>query len=285
MKRQVYGSHYTYPGGVAFAVMVARACQLMPSSYPNVVLRFFFAFYTQWLSRHDRILPVYITASLENQGRIQGLPESWDPQRESCREDLFPVINPAYPYVNDAHNIGRCGLEAFYTEITRAHQVLSDSDSPLEKIWELYHITDWYDQYLLVQVCSWADNEEDAKRFHTAWSSYVASKLRFFIYDMEQLVDIRPYPHKIDNTAIKQTGQYRAFVGECFFVLAVKERNNETKLDLSMFFEAFKRFKHFIADGCVNTEDGVRFVFNGEAMRGPYFRLVDAAHLPFAMEK
>ncbi|KEG14072.1 putative poly(A) polymerase, putative,polynucleotide adenylyltransferase [Trypanosoma grayi] len=285
MRRQVYGSIYSYPSGVVLAVMVARACQVMPASHPSVVLRFFFMFYTVWLTCHDHISPIFITASLEARRRIPGLPESWSPQKAACREDLLPVINPAYPYVNDARNVGRCGLEVFYAELTLAHRILSNTDAPIDDIWVPYNIKSDYSRFLLVQVSCESKEEDDegAKTDLAAWSSYVASKLRFFIYGVERIVNARPHPHKLDDSTVGSLAESRRRFKSSYFAIGVRKRNDDRKLQMSMFTESFENFSNAVREGCTDGKGGRGFQYNKDTMQGPWFSLVDAEDLPSAI--
>ncbi|ESS70861.1 poly(A) polymerase [Trypanosoma cruzi Dm28c] len=236
MRRKVYGNLYCYPSGVVLAIMVARICQVMPASHPNVLLRFFFLFYTQWLSRHDRISPVYITTSLESRGRIPGLPDSWDPRRDACRDDLLPVINPAYPYVNDARNVGRCSLEVFYAELTYAYRLLSNLETPLETIWEPYHILDDYSTFFVVHVTCEEENEEKLEAVLSVWSSYVLSKLRILLYALERLVDARPYPQKLNDGPPRSVPKSGRFLKGSCFIVGIKEKVGRRFPQKNLFF-------------------------------------------------
>lgn len=280
MRREVYRNMYSYPSGVVLAVMVARVCQVMPSNLPSVVFRFFFLFYSQWLSCHDNIFPIFITTSLEPYCRIPGLPESWNPKRPACRDDLFPVINPAYPYVNDARNIGRCGLEVFYAELTRAHRLLFSSDLPLDEIWRPYQITMDYSSFILVHVACEGDDAQQVTASLAAWSSYVMSKLRLLIYALERIVDARPYPHMLhDNSIVNGVGSHCYFKGNCF-AIGVRERNAERTLHKSMFFEAFEELRYAVLKGCTAANDRLGFHRDERIMREPWFSLVGAADVP-----
>ncbi len=49
--RGIYGNVLGYPGGVAFAIMVARICQLYPNAAPSLVVARFFSIYARWKVR------------------------------------------------------------------------------------------------------------------------------------------------------------------------------------------------------------------------------------------
>lgn len=47
-KRGVYSNVMGYPGGVAWALMTARICQLYPTAAPAAIVGKFFPIYSQW---------------------------------------------------------------------------------------------------------------------------------------------------------------------------------------------------------------------------------------------
>nr|CCC89777.1 putative polynucleotide adenylyltransferase [Trypanosoma congolense IL3000] len=280
MRRQVYGNIYTYPNGAVFAIMVARVCQVLPSPYPSVLLRFFFLFYTQWMSRHDHISPVYLTATLESRGRIPGLPESWKPAKNECFRDLFPVISPAYPYVNDASNVGRCGLESLYSEITQAQRVISASDTlSLEKLWRPYCIMEDFAHFLLVEVSSLGDDMADAERILGRWGSYVGSKLRFLIYSVERFVHARPHPHKLrakmDGTFVDR----KVCCSSIYFLIGVRSKNSGSSLRRCMFDEATDEFIYALQDGCSTENQSRSFHRDERKMHWPQVKLIGTSEI------
>ena len=67
VKRGIYGNKFTYPGGVAVAVLVARVCQLHPKACASTLLTKFFTTYSIWFSTDTatrRNPPVFLTEIL-----------------------------------------------------------------------------------------------------------------------------------------------------------------------------------------------------------------------------
>ncbi|CAD2218651.1 poly(A) polymerase [Angomonas deanei] len=179
--RRVYGHLFTYPNGVALAIMVSRVCQVCPSSQISDLFKFFFKFYFSWFSKTDHIYPVYITPSLATgQQRYAGMPSSFDPTNPRCQEDVLPVINPAFPYVNACHTVGKSGLRCFYMELSRAHSILlQETDSlavrSLMQPIELSAIP----FFLLVHVPCYCRGLAECEWNLKLWKGFVESKFRF----------------------------------------------------------------------------------------------------------
>ncbi|AAZ10350.1 poly(A) polymerase [Trypanosoma brucei brucei TREU927] len=275
MRRMVYGNVYTYPNGAVLAIMVARVCQVLPSSHPSTLLRFFFLFYTQWMSRHDRISPVYLTATLEGRGRIPGLPDSWKPSKDKICCDLFPVISPAYPYVNDASSVGRCGLEALYSEITRVQCILTEARTlPLEEMWEPYRIEEEYSTFLVVGVSCAGHSMAETEQALSVWSSYVASRLRILIYSIERHAQARPCPRKIRPKKDNHVGGSSCFLS-VNFLIGVKAKEGGPTPQPSLFTEACGEFHHAVKEGCNNDSIPWSFQRNDRAMHWPRVKFLE----------
>lgn len=171
VRRGVYGNNFAFPPGVTLAIMVARTCQVYPAHHPSVLLRFFFMFYTQWLARHNAVKPLFITEQVKpDLKKVIGMWESWDPNRESVRDELLPVINPAFPSNNTSYNVGRSGLEQFYREITRGHLMLQRQAAfhEWETLWEPYHIGEEFSSFMVVEVPPAPSTETTAEDLETA---------------------------------------------------------------------------------------------------------------------
>lgn len=89
-QRAVYANVYGFPGGVAWAMLVARICQLYPNAVSAVILEKFFQIYSQWNWPQPVLLKQIEDGPL--QVRV------WNPRLYAMdRQHRMPVITPAYP--------------------------------------------------------------------------------------------------------------------------------------------------------------------------------------------
>nr|VDD38191.1 unnamed protein product [Brassica oleracea] len=99
-KRGVYSNVSGFLGGINWALLVARICQLYPNALPNMLVSRFFRVYTQWHWPNPILL-----CSIDDEGSsFLGL-QVWDPRRNP--KDLLhkmPIITPAYPCMNSSYN-------------------------------------------------------------------------------------------------------------------------------------------------------------------------------------
>lgn len=134
--RGIYGNVLGYLGGINCAIMVARVCQLFPSSSQSELIVKFFQVYSHWkwptpvlLSRLQQELPQAPPeeAKLRQQCSLPSKPPNpsfwvWDPERQ---DDCMPLITPVCPSMNSAHNVTKHTLERVQSEVKRGAKLLN----------------------------------------------------------------------------------------------------------------------------------------------------------------
>ncbi len=176
-QRALYGNIVGYPGGVAYALMVARICQLYPrAAAPNIVLKFFFLM-RKWNWPNPVLLQNHEDAPLTLR--------EWDPAVwPGDKRHLMPVITPAYPRANTCHTIGPSTRMVLMREMERAEKIVRtvyDSGRPWKDLFERHNFfTDAYKHYICVITAG------KTKAASQAWSGLVESKVKWLISGIEQ---------------------------------------------------------------------------------------------------
>ncbi len=184
-KRDLYCNKLGYLGGISWAVLVAKVCQLFPGLPPNRLIEKFFKVFARW----DWKVPVLLCDIREPKG-INITVQNWNPRaRENDMQHLMPIITPAFPCINSAFNVSHTTLSVIRRELVRAAKVAGRINSRVEgyawpRLFARYELFSKYRRFIRVDVIS-------GKKEHMRWVGFVESKLRLLVLELEQLPQIR----------------------------------------------------------------------------------------------
>lgn len=235
-RRGIYGNAVGFPGGVAWALLTARVCQLFPTASASTLLSRFYRCFVTWPWPG----PVHITPATDlNLGH-----RVWNPRQfRADGAHLMPIITPVYPCMNTTFNVTKSTLSIIQSELERGLRITNRIDEPGAfrdvSIWsELFQPVDFfslYDFYLQVQV-SGADEIETR-----SWMGWVQSRLRHLVALLERVPglkgghpNIKAYDHKepgLENMAFS------------FFIGLMRDTptgGSKQKLDISQAVIDFK---------------------------------------------
>ncbi|XP_008794102.2 nuclear poly(A) polymerase 4-like isoform X2 [Phoenix dactylifera] len=189
-KRGVYSNVTGFLGGVNWALLVARVCQLYPNAVPSMLVSRFFRVYTQWRWPN----PVMLCPIEEHE---LGFPV-WDPRKNPRdRTHHMPIITPAYPCMNSSYNVSTSTLRVMMEQFQTGNKICEDIE--LNKaIWsalfEPYLFFETYKNYLQVDII--AADVEDLR----LWKGRVESRLRQLTLKIERdtygMLQCHPYPNE-----------------------------------------------------------------------------------------
>lgn len=175
-QRAIYANVYGFPGGVAWAMLVARICQLYPNAVSAVIVEKFFHIYTKWSWPQPVLLKPIEDGPL--QVRV------WNPRLyPQDRLHRMPVITPAYPSMCATHNITSSTQTIIMQELERGSEIMNQISAG-RKLWgDLFQRHDFFFRYkfYLCIVASTQSTDED----HAKWSGMVESKLRILVQKLE----------------------------------------------------------------------------------------------------
>ncbi|KAL9116259.1 MAG: hypothetical protein Q9227_000630 [Pyrenula ochraceoflavens] len=178
-RRAIYANIMGFPGGVAWAMLVARVCQLYPQATGSTIIHKFFTLIGQWNWPSPIMLKQIETGTLK----------VWNPQLyPGDRKGLMPIITPAYPSMNSTFNISKSGKEIITKELKRGGQIAAKILANQLQWKDLFSKHTFFTRdhkYYLSVVAS--SNDKDAS---LAWSGMVESKVRILVMRLEDLVDL-----------------------------------------------------------------------------------------------
>lgn len=160
-------------GGVNWAILVGRVCQLYPNASVSMLVTRFFRFYTEWK------WPLPITLCRIEEGTLGLSFQVWDPRRNPHDSyHLMPIITPAYPSMNSSYNVSESTLRVMKEEFRRGRDLCDALErTPAQNcdwlpLFEDFSFFDMYNHYL--QILATAANPDD----HRSWKGWVESRLR-----------------------------------------------------------------------------------------------------------
>lgn len=209
-RRAVYSNSLGYLGGVAWAILTARICQLYPNAAPSVLLSRFFRIYDEddWKWGVAGATPVLLCPISPGIASLSF--KVWSPTAPGSARHIMPVITPSFPSMNTTHNVSRFTLQTMKLEIAHTKKLVDDvvtkastsgeGSSPGVAAWErLFERSSFFGDfscYLAVDV--FADDAESYSR----WKGLVESKLRFLLHRLDELplvTQVRPYPDSLEG--------------------------------------------------------------------------------------
>lgn len=120
-RRGVYSNAFGYLGGISWALLVGRACQLYPYAAPAKLVLKFFAIFSEWdWSRAVQLCPIK-----EYSGEA-GLMyfHVWNPKVNAHdRFQNMAVITPSFPCMNSTYNVTQTTLNVLKGEFSRGHKM------------------------------------------------------------------------------------------------------------------------------------------------------------------
>ncbi|CAL0313793.1 unnamed protein product [Lupinus luteus] len=186
--RSVYSNVTGFLGGINWALLVARICQLFPNALPNMLVSRFFRVYTQWRWPN----PVLLCAIEEGSLGLQ----IWDPRRNpKDRFHLMPIITPAYPCMNSSYNVSSSTLRIMTEEFQRGNEIceaMEASKADWDTLFEPYPFFEAYKNYLQIDIS--AENADDLRQ----WKGWVESRHRQLMLKIERhtygMLQCHPHP-------------------------------------------------------------------------------------------
>lgn len=158
-KRGVYGNVLGFLGGVSWAILTARICQLYPNAAPSTLVTRFFRVLEQWKWPN----PVLLNPISDGPSGPGGPHKPWNPKvNPKDRMHLMPIITPAFPAMNSTYNVSESTLRLMKEEFSRANTELSAPTIGAAQWTSLFEKACFFQRYKhYLQIDVMATNEEE----------------------------------------------------------------------------------------------------------------------------
>ncbi|XP_073282457.1 nuclear poly(A) polymerase 1-like isoform X1 [Primulina huaijiensis] len=230
-RRGVYSNVTGFLGGINWALLVARICQLYPNALASMLVSRFFRVYNLWRWPNPVMLCPIEEGSL-------GL-SFWDPRRNyKDRLHLMPIITPAYPCMNSSYNVSNSTLRVMMEEFRRGNEnceTIEANKSIWDALFEPFAFFEAYKNYLQIDIAS--ETDEDSRN----WKGWVESRIRLLTLKIERDTNgvLQCHPHPGEFSDKSKPFQHSYFMG-----LRRKQDTNPQEgkqFDIRMTVEDFKR--------------------------------------------
>ncbi|XP_073140263.1 nuclear poly(A) polymerase 1-like isoform X2 [Henckelia pumila] len=230
-RRGVYSNVTGFLGGINWALLVARICQLYPNALASMLVSRFFRVYNLWRWPNPVMLCPIEEGSL-------GL-SFWDPRRNyKDRLHLMPIITPAYPCMNSSYNVSMSTLRVMMEEFRIGNEkceTIEANKSRWDALFEPFAFFEAYKNYLQIDIAS--ETDEDLRN----WKGWVESRIRLLTLKIERdtngVLQCHPHPGEFSDKS-------KPFHHSYFMGLRRKQDANPQEgkqFDIRMTVEDFKR--------------------------------------------
>ncbi|CAL1577164.1 unnamed protein product [Knipowitschia caucasica] len=249
-RRGIYSNMLGFLGGVSWAMLVARTCQLYPNAVAATLVHKFFLVFSKWEWPNPVLLKQPEDSNLN-------LPV-WDPRvNPSDRYHLMPIITPAYPQQNSTYNVST-STRTIMSEEFKFGLGVTDEILLGKTDWsKLFEPPNFFQKYKHYIVLSASASTEDN---HLEWIGLVESKIRVLVGNLERneyinLAHVNPqsFPNSKENHENDYMSMW--FIG----ILFKKVENAESvNIDLTYDIQSFTDTVYRQANNINMLKDGMK---------------------------
>uniref|UniRef100_A0A8R1HLF3 polynucleotide adenylyltransferase n=1 Tax=Caenorhabditis japonica TaxID=281687 RepID=A0A8R1HLF3_CAEJA len=234
----IYSNSMGFFGGITWAILVARTCQLYPNASPSKLVQKMFFIFSTWTWPH----PVLLNELNNERTDMPTLNDLvWDPRRKNAdRFHVMPIITPAFPEQNSTHNVTRSSAAVLTAEMKEALEIcrdIGDGKSTWKTLFEEVNFFSRYRHFIALIMA--APNEEAELNY----GGFLESRIRLLVQSLERNQDILiahndPNKHKPSPQAKFDVRPENKRVTVWFIGLEFAE--HAKNLDLTMEIQRFK---------------------------------------------
>jgi poly(A) polymerase len=178
----LYSNTLGFFGGITWALLVARICQLYPNAAAATLVHKFFLVYFHW----EWPTPVLLKPVNDAHYGFT----VWDPVVNlHDRRHLMPIITPAYPQQNSTHNVTQSTQKLIVQEIKRGLEILNKIMTSKAEWTQLFTGIPFFQRYkhYIILLLTASDQNQLLE-----WKGLVEAKIRLLIGNLErnQHIDI-----------------------------------------------------------------------------------------------
>ncbi|KAF8806241.1 Poly(A) polymerase [Phlegmacium glaucopus] len=220
-KRAIYSNVNGFLGGVSWALLVARICQLYPNATSGAIVSRFYIIMYQWS------WPQPVLLKQIEEGPLQV--RVWNPKLyPGDRAHRMPIITPAYPAMCSTHNVTASTQMIITSEFKRGAEIVDKIIIGTAEWSELFAKHDFFHRYryYLQVIASTGSSDRQIK-----WAGTVESRIRQLVMKLEyvdSLILAHPFVKGFDQVSYCVTEEEVLAVaqGEISDVIASRKKED-----------------------------------------------------------
>ncbi|KAF1764817.1 hypothetical protein GCK72_004767 [Caenorhabditis remanei] len=257
----VYSNAMGFFGGITWAILVARTCQLYPNAAPSKIIQKVFFVFSTWKWPFPVVLKQFgcVDSKLANL--------VWNPRKNLAdRYHLMPILTPTFPEQNSTHNVSKSTLHIIQEEMKSALEIcdqIQKGNATWNDLFEEINFFSRYKHFVALTI-----NED--------------TNIGFFESKIRQLVQIIERNSQV-KTAHINPRKLKNIRNESTWFLGLEFTENAKNLDLTSEIEGFKRnMARQQAKGIVGQiqldatyvkrSDLIKFISLGDLKRGRFVK-------------
>jgi poly(A) polymerase len=199
-KRGLYSNAMGFFGGITWAILSARVCQMYPNYTPLQICNKFFLVFSRWnWSNPVTLCPITQSGEVGLMGF-----KIWNPRiNKSDKYHLMPIITPSFPCMNSTYNVTETTRRILISEFSRGCEILAKFSKEDVEFNILNELTisppflSLFSHYFVVDVVCQTENA------YNKLKGFVESRIRMLLKSLEspnsgQLKFSRPWPKEFD---------------------------------------------------------------------------------------
>jgi len=193
-RRGLYSNATGFFGGITWAILSARVCQMYPNFTPLQICSKFFLVFSRW-NWTNPVTLCPITQSTEV--GLMGF-KIWNPKiNSSDKYHLMPIITPSFPCMNSTYNVSETTKKILISEFSRGFEMLGHFTSSEDVLAELTITPPFlslFPHYLVVDVCCGSETA------YNKLKGFVESRIRMLFKFLENsgVQFLRPWPKEFE---------------------------------------------------------------------------------------
>ncbi|CAO3679346.1 unnamed protein product [Rhizopus microsporus] len=181
-RKAIYSNVLGFLGGVAWAILVARICQLYPNASASTVIDKFFHILITWP------WPSPVLLKAVEDGPIVPTIKPWNPKLNPVdRCHRMPIITPSYPSMCATHNVTPSTQRIIIGELKQAAEMVEKiiaGSATWSQLFQPHRFFEMYHQYLQITVIA------DDYNLQLKWAGLVEARIRQFVIKLEAVPPI-----------------------------------------------------------------------------------------------